>query len=101
MVVLITLATAFGFQGAELGTSEAQLRRLVPTLACTGEISNLDLTPEESAAGTKKCAPTEMIGDSRVTKWASVGDYSGSIRYYLTKGILARIEFWPDYPAAD
>lgn len=100
-MLLVALAASFGFQNVDLGMTEAQLRVAVPSLACTGEIRFLDVTPEQAAAGTKECTPTEVIGGSRVAKWASVGDYSGSLRYYVTQGVVARIEFWPDYPAAE
>lgn len=100
-MILIAFAAGFAFQNVELGISEAQLRAIVPSLACTGEMRFLEVTPEQAAAGTKECTPTEMAGSSRVAAWASVGDYSGSIRYYVTRGVVARIEFWPDYPAAE
>lgn len=101
MILLAVLLGSFSFQNVALGISEAELRAVVPTLACTGEIRFLDVTPEQAAAGTKECAPTEMIGSSRVVADVSIGDYQGAIRYYVNNGVLARMEFWPDYPAAD
>ena len=101
MIVFAAVVASFGFQNVDLGITEARLRSIDPSIACTGEIRFLDVTPEQTAAGTRKCTPTEMIGPSRVAKWASAGNYSGSIRYYVTDGVVARIEFWPDYPAAD
>jgi len=101
IMLLLAFAASFGFQNVELGITEAQLRAAVPSLACSGEIRYLEVTPDQAAAGTRECTPTEVIGGSRVAKWASVGDYSGSLRYYVTQGVVARIEFWPDYPAAE
>lgn len=99
--MLVSVAASFAFQDVALGISEAELRSLVPSLACTGEIRFLEVTPEQAAAGTKECAPTETIGSSRVVQDVSVGNYRGAIRYYVTNGVVARIEFWPDYPAVD
>jgi len=101
MIALLALAASYGFQGVELGMTEAQVRSLVPTLKCTGEVPFLEVTPEQAAAGTKECVPTQVIGSDPVAAQASVGDYQGGIYYDLTNGVVARIEFWPDYPVAE
>lgn len=101
MILVFGLAVSFGFQNVELGMTEAQLRVAVPSLKCTGEMRFLEVTPEQAAAGTKECRATELIGSSVVSASASVGDYRGIASYYVTQGVVSRIEFWPDYPAAE